>query len=316
MRASIVSIVSLLAISSPALGGPISDTLDTFEPMSRTAEAITGAISISTDQIVFENGVSAGLRLVNPSAKGMWTYSGEPLLAQIFEIKDTVGVLLNNNTLCGEEPSYLVVYQSESFGSWNLSLDFYNGSKVPIDRLSPGMCSSFSYILDGRIEDVENISSPDAAVALVEDTDGKWQVKREINPIDDTTTVTALLVSDGGVSSNGNPVRLVARCKSGITEAFIIWGDYVGNDSTDVMSEWKYVIIRIGNDPANEQQWLVSTDRTATFAPYWAGGLINRMLEVDRLVAQMTPYGEVPITAVFDVRGVGALHYELVENCT
>jgi squalene cyclase len=63
-------------------------------------------------------------------------------------------------------------------------------------------------------------------------------------------------------------------------------------------------LAQFNKQTAHSEKWGVSTDNTATFAPDWAGNFLKALLNVDQLVLQTVPYGEDPITAVFDVSGL------------
>lgn len=160
-----------------------------------------------------------------------------------------------------------------------------------------------------------NLDGPKAAPVETAGDVGKWRVSKETNPIDDTSTVTLSLTAESGSSRYGTPVLFYARCKSNKTEAFIVWHDYLGDDSRSVYEEWKLVTVRIGDDRATEEQWTVSTDSQATFAPAWAGDLLKRMATASTLVAQVTPYNESPVTAVFETGGLRAAAQPLAETC-
>jgi len=144
---------------------------------------------------------------------------------------------------------------------------------------------------------------------------GKWRVSRDKNPVDDSETVTAMLTADDVKSRWGEPISLVARCKSNKTEVYIVWNDYLGDDSNDVYSDWKLVTVRIGNGKAQEQRWGLSTDSKATFAPDWAGALLKSMLSASDFLAQTTPYNESPVTAVFDTRGMSEAISPIASVC-
>ncbi len=138
----------------------------------------------------------------------------------------------------------------------------------------------------------------------------KWVYSREIDPIDDTTTIAFVLYSDSGKSSFGKPIRLVLRYrsgkKSGTTELYINWYDYLSGDLA-------FVTYRFGTEKAKDSTWLVSTTNTATFygPGFWGTTSSKRTIEfireltkVDSFVVQVTPYNENPVTAVFDIRGL------------
>ncbi|MGE6696847.1 type VI secretion system-associated protein TagO [Hyphomonas sp. NPDC076900] len=142
-----------------------------------------------------------------------------------------------------------------------------------------------------------------------------WTVSDTTNPLDDTRTVIISTTSTSGRSSYGNSITLIARCKSNETELYINWNDYLGDDSSNVYSEYKYVTTRIGSAKAETNKWSVSTDSKATFAPGWAGEWIKRISKENELVVQTTPYGENPVTAVFDVSGLRTAAEPLAETC-
>lgn len=152
-------------------------------------------------------------------------------------------------------------------------------------------------------------------VAVETEGTGKWQVSRTTNPIDDTETVTLFLQADSGTGTYGDAVGFVARCKSNSTDAYISWNAFLGDDSGDVYSDWKRVTIRVGDQPAAVQRWGISTDNEATFAPDWAGDLLKQMVKTNKMVAQVTPYSESPITAVFDTGGMRQAMKPLTEVC-
>ena len=125
---------------------------------------------------------------------------------------------------------------------------------------------------------------------------GDWRVSVDTNPIDDSTTVTLVLPSESGKSRWGRPINLVARCKSNTTELYINWNDYLGSEAK--------VTTRVGDMAANTKNWSLSTDSQATFYPRGDIGFLKEMMRADRLVAQVTPYNENPVTAIFDTAGM------------
>ena len=144
---------------------------------------------------------------------------------------------------------------------------------------------------------------------------GKWLYKKGIDPIDDSTVISFVLVSDSGQS-----VSLIVRYRSGKNkekaELYINWHDYFsgqyingGYDNTTP------VTYRLGTKKAKTSCWAIGTDHTATFyvKPWSLLNIpsskntikfIRELFEVDRFVVKATPYNESPITAIFDVRGL------------
>jgi type VI secretion system protein VasI len=125
---------------------------------------------------------------------------------------------------------------------------------------------------------------------------GKWNVKKTVNPIDDSTTVTLMLTAESGISKFGNPIFLVVRCQSNSTDLFISWQDYLGSDA--------YVTSRVGSSAADTRAWSLSTDSQATFYPENPVAFIKKLSDAEKFVAQVTPYSESPSTAIFDIRGL------------
>lgn len=105
---------------------------------------------------------------------------------------------------------------------------------------------------------------------------GQWRIRHSIDPIDDSAVVVISLLADEGRSRRGQPISFVARCRSNTTEAYAVWHDYVGDDSYSTYSDFKHVTVRIGETDAETQEWNVSTDKKATFAPAWAGDILKR----------------------------------------
>ncbi|WP_397542671.1 hypothetical protein [Roseovarius salis] len=247
-----------------------------------------------------------------------WELTGGKHTAEVFKLSDSPGALRNGNTLCGgentEENLYAVFYEQTLFDlPATLALAVFQSVKPPFDINSPGLCGTYTYNITTHDEAK---SSNEIASSMAENAEtGSWRVRKTVNPIDDTKTVTLSLEAEVGTSSYGEPITFVARCKSNKTEAYVIWGDYLGDDSGDIYSEWKNVTVRIGNDQAIQERWGVSTDRKATFAPDWAGNLLKQLLDEDRLVLQTIPYGENPNTAIFDISGFRSVLGELAGTC-
>lgn len=152
-----------------------------------------------------------------------------------------------------------------------------------------------------RLDCYDKIAMP---LRMTEDADadsvplqgtGRWASSQEKNPIDDTTTTTLATVSTSGTSRWGRPISLLIRCKSGKTDVYIGWDSYLGNEPI--------VLTRIGDRQATTARWNISTDKTLTFHPA-PDGLLRQLLTEDRFLAQVTPYNESPITAIFDIRGL------------
>lgn len=143
-----------------------------------------------------------------------------------------------------------------------------------------------------------------------------WISSRSVNPIDDSQTVIVTGSADPDLTTGtDNDISLSIRCESGKTEMWVNWGDYLGDDSHDVYSEWKRVTVRVGKDAARTERWNISTDESATFAPGSPVALIRKMAEADQIVFQTTPYSEGQVTAVFKLDGFSQSASDAAKQC-
>lgn len=193
-----------------------------------------------------------------------------------------------------------------------IGLLIFNNTYADIPKSEFAECSSKKGDLDkikcfDNLANKYNLNGVQTSRKEIQDS-GKWNVSIDTNPIDDTKTVTLYLLADSGKSSMlGQPVVLFIRCKSLETNVFINWRDYLGNEAT--------VLTRIGKEKAETRNWNLSTDSQATFLPRNEVDFLNKLLIVDSFVAQVTPYNESPVTAIFDVKGLSNAITPLRETC-
>lgn len=307
-----------------------------FPPLSRTAAAITGKITLSGNAefavegssmtLTFGNGAAVDLTSVGASWR-TWDMTGEKQTAEVFKLAGHPGELENGNTLCGGETAgenlYAVFFEQSLFDlPPSLGLAIFQSVEPPFDINSSGLCGTFSYTIAAppgqdteRSNDQAVSSKAQASSGSAAPGPGAWRVRTSINPIDDTRTVSLFLDAETGTSRYGDPITFVARCKSNRTEAYVVWGEYLGDDSRDVYAKWKHVTVRIGDEQARQERWGVSTDSKATFAPDWAGTMLKQLLDKNRLVLQTIPYGENPQTAIFDISGLRSVLGQLAGEC-
>lgn len=183
--------------------------------------------------------------------------------------------------------------------------------------LSAGMnneiaaCASKNGDLD-RLQCYDNLAKrhklSKPIVAKTNNTDkGKWRVSTEKNPIDDTTTATAMLIADEGQSKWRKPIFLMVRCQSDETDLYIGWGDYLGSTAR--------VTTRLGNAEATTTNWLLSTNKKASFYPKSPILFLRELVKSNNFIAQVTPYNESPSTAVFDTSGAIQALKTVAETC-
>ncbi len=291
--------------------------------------AITGEIALSgneafategsTMSMSFGNGASVDLTSEGASWR-TWNFGGQgKQTAEVFRLSDDPGSLQNGNTLCGEgDPDrdlYAIFYEQSLFGGDpTLTMAVFQSIEPPFDINSSGLCGTFTYEI-GAVIDETAVSAQPVSSGEVGAGSGAWRLRTENNPIDDKRTATLSLAAETGTSRSGDLVTFIARCESNTTEAYVVWGDFLGDDSGDVDAEWKRVIVRVGAVEVREERWGVSTDRDATFAPAWAGNLLKELFNQERLVLQAIPYGENPNTAIFEVSGLRGVLGELAATC-
>lgn len=136
-------------------------------------------------------------------------------------------------------------------------------------------------------------------------------IKKSVDPLTDKTIVAAFLEADEGRSTFGERIALFLRCKDGELNLWIKWGNYLGSDRPTVT-------LRIGAAPAKDERWRLSADKTATFHPFplRLPRVIQQLTAAGRFVAQVTPYNENPVTAVFDLTGIEEIAPQVLEPCS
>ena len=138
------------------------------------------------------------------------------------------------------------------------------------------------------------------------DRSGDWRISTDINPLDDTETFNATLFAKNDEMSAAPRVSLTLRCKSRVLEAFVNWNDYLGSEV--------YVTSRVGSSVSERRLWGISTDSKASFHPS-PRNFLQELIGEDRLVAQVIPYNESPVTAIFSLAGYDFVGKELRARC-
>lgn len=139
---------------------------------------------------------------------------------------------------------------------------------------------------------------------------GAWNIRTERSPIDDSMNVYLSVQSQELVRSGYYTVRpsLQVRCKENKTEIYINWDLYLGLDSTMQLT-------RFDDLKASEDFWSISTSSKAVFAPGSHIDFLKKTMKHNKLLVQITPYGESPVMATFDIRGLAEAIKPLREAC-
>ena len=126
---------------------------------------------------------------------------------------------------------------------------------------------------------------------------GKWDTRIETNPLDDTKTVILAVEAADLSSPQEPPVQLLLRCTLNKTDIIIQWGKLLDVRGTSVST-------RMGQAAPQTEPWNLSTDTKSTFYTGDKNLFINDLVATNRFIAQTTPLGENPLTAIFDVNGL------------
>ncbi|MFV0386119.1 hypothetical protein [Paracoccus sp. (in: a-proteobacteria)] len=157
-----IALIASTACSQSAIEQRPWQEARTLVPISKTAEAITGAITLSRNSdpaskqaamnMTFAKGTTVTLLSEGTSRQSWGRPDAEPQEAEIFRLSRNPGILENNNTLCGgeqpEQQIYAVFSENSLFGPPPaLTLTVFQSAEPPFDINSPGLCGTFSYEL-------------------------------------------------------------------------------------------------------------------------------------------------------------------------
>lgn len=137
---------------------------------------------------------------------------------------------------------------------------------------------------------------------------GKWSTRTQTDPLTDKSVYTAALDASSGAGRFGGAVLMLVRCKDNKTEMYIDWRSYLGNDGVRTT-------YRVGKVKAKTSRWSESTDHKAAFFPGSPVSLLKEIIESDSFVANVTPYSESPVTAVFDTTGAAEALVDIRKGC-
>ncbi|MCK5555795.1 MAG: hypothetical protein KAI76_06130 [Alphaproteobacteria bacterium] len=142
----------------------------------------------------------------------------------------------------------------------------------------------------------------------VQADDGNWRVRDLVNPINNTKITIMSLSAESGKSKEGVVPDLVIRCIGNKIDFYINWNDFLSASNIDVLT-------KIGDEKAETMKWRPSTCKEKSFYLGSPVKFVERMLEENKFLAQVTPQGESQITAVFNTSGIKNVIKPLQENC-
>lgn len=138
---------------------------------------------------------------------------------------------------------------------------------------------------------------------------GEWRVSTKTSLIDNSQNVFLTLDANESITGLGGRVQptLIIRCKEGRTDAAVIWGVYLGLDTTSVLT-------RLDEEKATTALWDISTDNKATFHQR-AEKFLRQLVGHQKLLAEVIPYGESPALVTFSIAGLDEAAKPLREAC-
>lgn len=142
------------------------------------------------------------------------------------------------------------------------------------------------------------------------ETAGGWSQRIRTSPIDDGEVVLLSLAADQevGVGHRRSRPSLFIRCRGGKTDVYVNWGIYLGLETIPVLG-------RLDKEKAKSLHWKISTDREAIFYQLNDAKLAKSLHNYDTLVLQLTPYGESPVTASFQLQGLAQVSQAAATAC-
>ena len=128
---------------------------------------------------------------------------------------------------------------------------------------------------------------------------GKWKLRIDVSPIDDSKSYFLYLKSEDsvvGMFGNSSKPLLCIRYREGELEAFIGYNTFIASMGTSVTT-------RIDKRQATTTSWSTSTDGNMVFAPE-VKPFIETLMEAHTLVVRSTRHAGNPLTVSFDVTGL------------
>jgi len=136
---------------------------------------------------------------------------------------------------------------------------------------------------------------------------GAWTTSTKTDPLTDKSIHFAQINATEGKGRFGEQITMTIRCKNGKTEAYIDWASFLGSEDIKVTS-------RIDKSPASTSFWSISTDHKASFMPQ-AVTVLKKFIGANSFVVNLTPYGESPVTALFDISGGDSAFADIRRDC-
>lgn len=135
---------------------------------------------------------------------------------------------------------------------------------------------------------------------------GRWQVREERSKLTDKPEVVMHVPSEETINcgwNNGDKVYLMVGCKDDRTVVVFNTGCHMASSEYSNYGQIEY---RIDQEKAQKVNGEASTDNRTL--GIWRGSksipIVKQMLGKSTMIARMTPYGENPFTATFNISGL------------
>ncbi|WP_179038159.1 type VI secretion system-associated protein TagO [Limnobaculum xujianqingii] len=140
---------------------------------------------------------------------------------------------------------------------------------------------------------------------------GKWQVRSESSPVDDSENVFLALQAEEPIKTQFGKMTypvLILSCKENQTDLIIQWDSYLGLGQTDVLH-------RLDKQKAESKPWVNSTDNEAVFYQGDTVKFIKQLTKGQKFYTQVTPYSSGIVSATFTLTGLAAAIKPLQKAC-
>ncbi len=191
-------------------------------------------------------------------------------------------------------------------------LAFTNSWASPVNEVEFARCAAETNAIE-RLECFDTLAEKAGATASTTNTTtqgtGKWTTSTRVDPLTDKSVYMARLEATTGSGRFGDTVVMFVRCKDNKTEMYIDWKSFLGTRNSRVTH-------RVGKGKATTSPWGLSTDNQATFYPASPIPLLKGLIENESFVANVTPYNESPVTAVFNTAGAEGALADIRKGCS
>lgn len=145
-----------------------------------------------------------------------------------------------------------------------------------------------------------------------------WAIRKETSKLTDRTNVYMAVESEETIDcgwNRGKKIRLIVRCRENTTALIFHTGCHM---TSSRYNDYGDIILRIDREKAQTVRGNESTNNRSL--GLWNGGssipIIKQMFGKEQMIVRMTPYGENPFTATFQIAGLEKAISPLRQACS